>query len=103
MMMSAGWSDPTAARCNAYCVISDTNCAGRNLDATVTSVFVVSLSTLKSRTCSNAVFRDSDVDDCDTAGAANFPWDFGDSSELPVLNEVIGGLDADEQRYLIDP
>ena len=55
-----------------YCVISDTNCVGRNLDATVTSVFVVSLSTLRSRTCSNAVFRDSDGDDCDTAGMVNF-------------------------------
>ena len=87
----------------AYCVdTSGTDCVGSNGNGTIVSVFGVTLSQLKALTCSsNTVFEDGD--DCDTAGAANFPWDFGDSSELPVLNEVIGGLDADEQRDLIDP
>ena len=58
---------------------------------------------IKALTCSTAVFEDSDGDDCATAGAANFPWDFGTSSELPVLNGVIGGLDAEGQRDLIEP
>ena len=38
--------------------------------------------------------------DCASATSANFPWDFGSTSELPVLNGTIGGLDADGQRTL---
>ena len=42
---------------------------------------------LEALTCSNStVFEDSSGNDCTTAGATNFPWDFGSSSELPVLN-----------------
>ena len=34
-----------------------------------------------------------------TEGA--FPWDFCASTELPVLNDLVGGLDIDGQRLLL--
>ena len=40
--------------------------------------------------------------DCATAGAATFPWDFGTAEEWPVLREIIGGeADAQVQRLLV--
>ena len=77
---------------------------------------------IRALTCEDAIFRwDHDGDDpdgdgllsepasvatppqdCVTAGAADFPWDFGTNAELPVLNEIIGGvLDAAGQRALV--
>ena len=96
-----GFNEGTVQR--GYCVdVSGVNCVGSNPNGTVTSVSDVSLSTLKSRTCSNAVFRDSDGYGCATAGAANFPWDFGSSSELPVINGLVGGLDPAGQHALLN-
>ena len=44
----------------------------------------------------------TDPQDCATAGAANFPWNFGTSGELPVLSGMVGGLDPAGQRALVD-
>ena len=40
--------------------------------------------------------------DCATAGAEAFPWDFGTSADLPVINGLVGGLDAEGQRRAVE-
>ena len=103
----------------------EADCVG---DGASTDVSLVTLDALEALTCSGSTasvflgdhdgddpdgdgLKDDDTTpatvsiDCASAGAANFPWDFGDSNELPVLNGatgLLGGvLDADGQRALI--
>ena len=93
----------------SYCVDTDgTDCVGSG-SGTASQVSLVGLRALACD--ADTVFRwddpaddpdDGDLD-CATAGETSFPWIFGSSSELPVLNGFIGGLDARGQRDLIDP
>ena len=96
-----GWNIGTGDQ-RAYCVVASggEGCVG--IGGSGTDTFEVTLADLEALTCSTAVFEDSNGDNCATAGAANFPWDFGSSSELPVINGIVGGLDADGQRALIE-
>ena len=93
----------------SYCVDTDgTDCVGSGSG----TASRVSLGDLRALTCdADTVFRwddpaddpdDGDLD-CAAAGESSFPWTFGSSSELPVLNGFIGGLDVRGQRDLIDP
>ena len=50
----------------------------------------------------DAIFEDADGNTCATAGAAAFPWDFGTDADLPVINGLVGGLDAEGQRLAVE-
>ena len=84
-------------------------------DPSLSDPFVASsIEGLRALTCGGtnaSVFRWNDPNDspdagnltCSSAGAANFPWDFGSNDELPVFNGLIGGvLDAAGQRALLN-
>ena len=104
----------------SYCVGNAGD--GCQAPSSATDVAEVSLETLTGLTCSSASFHwDDDGDDpeadgekaddttdatpkqpCSQANQADFPWDFGTASELPVLKGLLGGvLDAAAQRALI--
>ena len=50
----------------------------------------------------DAIFEDDDSNTCATAGAEAFPWDFGTDDDLPVINGLVGGLDAEGQRRAVE-
>ena len=50
----------------------------------------------------DAIFEDDDSNTCATAGAEAFPWDFGTDDDLPVINGLVGGLDAQGQRLAVE-
>ena len=71
----------------------------------------ISLANLRALACDAITeFRWDDPDDnpdggpldCAMAGAAAFPWDFGTSADLPVINGLVGGLDAEGQRRAVE-
>ena len=39
---------------------------------------------------------------CSAANEDAFPWDFGTSADLPVINGLVGGLDAEGQRLAVE-
>ena len=62
----------------------------------------ITLAELRALACADAIFEDDDSNTCATAGAAAFPWDFGTDADLPVINGLVGGLDAQGQRLAVE-
>ena len=50
----------------------------------------------------DAIFEDDDGNTCDASNEDVFPWDFGTDADLPVINGLVGGLDAQGQRLAVE-
>ena len=62
----------------------------------------ISLANLRALACANAIFEDADGNTCDASNEDVFPWDFGSDADLPVINGLVGGLDAEGQRRAVE-
>ena len=62
----------------------------------------VTLAELKALACADAIFEDGDGNTCDASNEDVFPWDFGTDDDLPVINGLVGGLDAQGQRLAVE-
>ena len=62
----------------------------------------ITLANLHALACADAAFEDDDGNTCDASNEDVFPWDFGTSADLPVINGLVGGLDAEGQRLAVE-
>ena len=62
----------------------------------------ITLAGLRTLACAAAIFEDDDGNTCDASNEDVFPWDFGTSADLPVINGLVGGLDAEGQRLAVE-
>ena len=74
-------------------------------DVTQDGVAGHTLTQLEALTCAEVVFlvanTEGEEQNCDTLGESNFPWDFGDAEQVPVLAGDAMPLSAAAQRALI--
>ena len=57
---------------------------------------------LRKLACADAIFEDGNGNGCDAFNENIFPWDFGTNADLPVINGLVGGLDAQGQRRAVE-